>query len=138
MQPASDKQQTEQAAILLVDDDEAFCYLLHDLLLQDYEVLVAASVLQAVALLDIHPLDLILLDLNLPILHSVDMIETLHEACGNIPILAISDYPQLETLLDRHAVEAVLPKPFHQAELHSTITETLQKHGQAAPVSSAD
>jgi CheY-like chemotaxis protein len=59
-------QKEPQATVLVIDDDDAVRRQLYWTLKDQYQVLEAASRVEAIEILDRHPVDLVLSDLHLP------------------------------------------------------------------------
>ena len=80
--------------ILLVDDDEEFRALMHVCLAKKgYSVLLATNGKQGVEFADSHKPDLILMDLEMPVLDGYGAISQIVETVGDsIPIIAVSSH----------------------------------------------
>lgn len=118
--------------ILIAEDDLASSVLLTELLTRwGYEVAVAANGQEALALLAGRPVDLLVLDLQMPVL---DGFATLAEVRGNrdlahLPAIALTAFAMRE---DRDRILAAdfdhyLTKPVHFEELRQTIETALVK-----------
>ena len=87
--------------LLLVDDDRTFRLSTAALLRQDsYEVSEAADGQRAVELLEVDTFDLILLDLKMPGLDGVSVVEVLRKWGHDTPILMISGFGTVDTAVD--------------------------------------
>ncbi len=89
------------AAVLLVDDED----LIHDVvdgLLRGYRVFHARDGRQALAILRRQRMDVVLLDLNLPDIDGLQLIEGIRAECGDVEVLVLTGCSDV-----RHAVEAV-------------------------------
>ncbi|MFV2007720.1 MAG: response regulator, partial [Longimicrobiales bacterium] len=83
--------------LLLVDDDRAFRRSTGALLEQDgHEVAEAADASEAVEALRERSFDLILLDLRMPGLDGIRLVEVLREWGDGVPILMISGFGSVE------------------------------------------
>jgi DNA-binding NtrC family response regulator len=92
---------TTHAAVLLVDDED----LIHDVvdgLLRGYRVFHARDGRQALGILRQHRVDVVLLDLNLPDIHGIQLIEGIRAECGDVEVLILTGCSQV-----REAVDAV-------------------------------
>jgi DNA-binding response OmpR family regulator len=98
--------------ILLVDDDPAVRDSLYDLLVAEgYSVMPAENGQQALDLVNRLPMDLVLLDLNMPVKNGWDTFERLTAEHPLIPIIIVTARPnQLFTALSAGA-GALLEKP---------------------------
>ncbi len=116
--------------ILIAEDDPASSILLTELLTRwDYEVVVVTDGRQALDLLAVQPVDLLLLDLQMPVL---DGFATLAEvrrnrAWAHLPAIALTAFAMRE---DRDRILAAgfdhhLSKPVPFAQLRQTIEAAL-------------
>jgi DNA-binding response OmpR family regulator len=115
--------------ICVVDDELALLSFLNRLL-QDagFEVDTAESALSAVEILDERPSDLVLLDLGLPDMDGVDLLQQLHHHYPDIPVMVISghdDPANRVRCLDLGASDFV-GKPFDVAELLARVRARLR------------
>lgn len=118
--------------ILVAEDDPASAILLTEILTRwGYEVTVAPNGREALALLAARPADLLLLDLQMPVL---DGFATLAEVRGNgdlahLPAIALTAFAMRE---DQERILAAgfdvyLTKPVRFKDLERSITEALAK-----------
>jgi CheY-like chemotaxis protein len=112
--------------ILVVDDDSAVCNSLKDVLLSEgYLVATAANGQQALDLVSRSSVDLVLLDLNMPVKNGWDTFEHLTRAHPLIPIIIATARPnQLFTAISA-GVGALLEKPMDIPVLIRTIEKLL-------------
>lgn len=118
---------TERAHILIVDDDPNILALLTDLLSPFYAVSNRTNAADAIQQLDWEPSDLLIIDLNMPLLLGEEAIRMIRErpAGRSLPILVISgDSAPRERLLDSD-VQAILEKPFFTEDLLRTVQDLL-------------
>jgi DNA-binding NtrC family response regulator len=125
--------------ILIVDDDRAFRLSTAELLRQDgYEVRTVADAQQAVDALREQPFDLMLLDLRMPGVDGMRVIETLRQWGEGIPILMISGFGTVEAAVQALHLGAddFLTKPLDPDMLSSRVAAILERrptaHGAAA------
>lgn len=114
--------------VLLVDDDpavrESITQVLRD---EHYHVLPAANGVAALTIAQSTPVDLVLLDLNMPEKSGWDTFEQLSTENPLLPILVITARPnQLFTALAA-GVDALLEKPLDVPELLGTIEDLLHE-----------
>ncbi len=114
-------------SLLVIDDDESILELLSDTLSDTYEVKTATDAVEAADLLQAQPFDLLVLDLNMPVLDGSELLEIfrVQPHFEQIPILVISAYPDLIQRLANAQVQAILPKPFTAEKLLSVIHDSL-------------
>jgi putative two-component system response regulator len=115
---------TESAAqrILVVDDNSGAARLLNELLAAEgHEVVIAGDGLEALARVAERPPDLILLDLELPVMDGYEVCRRIKQdpATRWIPIVIITGQPESETKLHSWDLGAdeFLAKPFRLAEV---------------------
>ncbi len=116
-------------AILVLDDDQAILELVRDTLSERYQVYTAADILAATDIISTRHLDLIIADLNMPIVNGIEMIDHIRAfpRFDRTPILVISAYPELAERLERHAVDGFLPKPFSLPVLTALVDTLIRR-----------
>jgi DNA-binding response OmpR family regulator len=112
--------------VLVVDDDSSIRQSLKKVLEESgYDVLLAADGEVAVKQLSQEPIDLLLLDLEMPKLDGWDVLEGVRSGCSTLPIIMITGLAgQLETRLIP-GLDALLEKPIDVAILLRKIEELL-------------
>ncbi len=127
-----------RASILVFDDDEAILNMLQDALKDTYTVNTASDVLEAADLLRDQNPDLLVLDLNMPVVDGEELMQifSVHPNFASIPILVISAYPDLIERVKKARVNAILPKPFSIDELKRVVAQTIA-HSKSSPPSVA-
>ena len=116
--------------LLLVDDDRAFRRSTGALLRQDgHEITEAADASEAVAALRESEFDLILLDLRMPGLDGIQLVETLREWGEAIPILMITGFGSVEAAVQamQTGADDFLTKPVEPAVLSARVSELLER-----------
>ena len=126
MKPISPK-----ARVLLADDDPAVRAALTQVLEEDgYLVFPAVNGLETLLIIRSTPIDLVLLDLNMPEKNGWDTFERLSNDNPLLPVIVITARPnQLFTALSA-GVEALLEKPLDMPELLGAIDEALHEDPQ--------
>jgi two-component system response regulator PrrA len=115
--------------ILVVDDDPAVRKVLTTRLqLSGYTVLTAAHGAEALELLDRHAPDLILLDLQMPVLDGWGFVRAFHARGGTTPIVVMSAAQEVAAAAQELGVEDALPKPMAMAALSSTVSLWTRPH----------
>jgi CheY-like chemotaxis protein len=114
--------------IMLVDDDPAIRQILVRLLEEeDYLVLTAANGVEALALNEATKVDLVLLDLNMPVKGGWETFEQLTRENPLLPVILITARPnQLFPALGS-GVGALLEKPLDFVKLFETIRTLLEE-----------
>lgn len=112
--------------LLLVDDDAGVRGSLHDVLIQEgYQVISAEDGQRALELIASSPIDLVLLDLNMPRKNGWDTFERLSAEHPVVPVILITARPnQLFTAVSA-GVGALLEKPLDISVLLETIARLL-------------
>jgi DNA-binding response OmpR family regulator len=115
-------------SILVVDDDENILQLLTDALSDRYLVKTASDAVEAADQLQLQSFDLLVLDLNMPVLDGSELLEIfrVQPNFDRVPILVISAFPDLIQRLANAQVQAIVPKPFDLDHLKQVIAETIQ------------
>ncbi len=122
------------ARILLVDDDRTFRLSTAELLSQEgYEVVLAADGHEAAAALEAEPIDLMLLDLRMPGLDGLKLVEALRALGRRVPILMISGFGTVESAVEALHLGAddFLTKPVDPDVLSARVAELLERRPTA-------
>lgn len=126
--------------VLVVDDDDAIRALVARVFQRrGFDVETATDGVEAIAALDAGDYDLMLLDLMMPRVDGIGVIDHLTKRDGDRPLPATvvmtAATPDILKRLDRSAVTSVITKPFELADLLAAGEAALSKHGggQAAP-----
>lgn len=117
--------------ILVVDDDPLGSRMVHFLLTeQGYTVDMTDSARGAVALLESHVPDLILLDVNLPHLSGFDFCKRLRDDGYEMPVIFVTAKGELEDRLEglRIGADDYICKPFQPAELSARVEAVLRRY----------
>lgn len=118
-----------QGKVLVVDDDASLVKMLNiRLWAEGYETELAVNGTTAITLASEHHPDIILLDIAMPGVTGVDVIERL-EGCDDgkeIPVIIMTAYPHMVGMVKSHpAVKECLIKPFDLPRLVTRIKEIL-------------
>ena len=121
----------EGKIILLVDDDPSVRVTLARVLTREgYVVLSASNGAEAVGIADSNPIDLVLLDLNMPVQGGWDTFQKLTSKDPLLSVIVITARPnQLFTALGA-GVGALLEKPFDYQKLLDTVSAALSEPPQ--------
>ena len=116
--------------ILVVEDEEDNRQILRDLLATSgYEMVEAKDGEQALAAVDQHRPDLILMDIQLPIMDGYEATRRIRANPANkrIPIIAVTSYALSgnESMALAAGCDAYVPKPYSPRELLAKIREFL-------------
>jgi len=114
---------------VLVVDDEAIVLRSCRMVLEaeGCEVIAAASVDEAMAILEQQIPELLLIDVKMPVHNGMYLMRRLKEKRPGIPIIVMSGYATSETIKEAEDLGAAifLPKPFTPDELADTIKAVL-------------
>ncbi len=112
-----------QHRILVIDDDESILELLSDALSPEYHVATAHDSLEGVELMMREHFDLLIIDLGMPVLDGVELVQKIraNSPFEKVPIIVLSAYPELRTRLHGSDVQAVIAKPFSIEQLHRAV-----------------
>jgi CheY-like chemotaxis protein len=126
--PYSERPVMTNKRILLVDDDPAVREMLGRVLGgEGYRVLPAADGAEALRITRCTTLDLVMLDLNMPVMDGWEAFEALREENPLLPVIIITAKPgQFFTSLGA-GVGALFEKPFDFPKLLKTISTLLQE-----------
>ncbi len=116
--------------ILLVDDDRTFRLSTAELLRQEgYQVVLAADGSEAAAALESEPIDLLLLDLRMPGLDGLKVVEALRALGRSVPVLMISGFGTVESAVEALHLGAddFLTKPVDPDVLSAHVAELLER-----------
>jgi DNA-binding response OmpR family regulator len=122
--------------ILIVEDDEAIATGLSlNLRIAGHQPTVARDGEAALAAVDEHDFDLVLLDINLPRKNGLEVLQSLRASDNLVPVIVISaregEYDKVAAL--RLGADDYVTKPFALAELLARIDAVLRRTGAAAP-----
>jgi DNA-binding response OmpR family regulator len=114
--------------ILLVDDDTAVLESLTRVLVdEDYHVLPACNGQEALDLVACNAVDLVLLDLNMPVKNGWDTFERLSNDHQLVPIIIVTARPNQLFLARAAGVGALIEKPLDIPILLQTILDLLSE-----------
>jgi CheY-like chemotaxis protein len=115
------------AVILIADDDETVRGLIVKIVrLSGHETMEARNGLEAVALFRSYPdsIDLIVIDLKMPVMDGHEAIRLIRESRPNAHILCVSGYSDDEV----PSGAAFLAKPFTVEQVRTRVNEALAAH----------
>ena len=117
--------------ILIVDDQQIILFLLETHLRQaGFVPVTASSGAEALALLEQHPVDLIISDLVMPQMGGLQLMERVRELHPGIPIIVITSHGSVEGAVEamRRGAYDYLEKPYNPDDLRMTIQRALDYH----------
>ncbi len=128
------------AKILIVEDDKEINRLLCDYLQsQEYSIISAENGLNALTILHEHDIDLVLLDLMLP-LQSGDVVLTKLREFSEVPVIVLSAKNTVQTKIDviRMGADDYITKPFDLDEVTVRIEAVLRRSEKQSRTDSQD
>lgn len=121
---------SEKKSILIVDDNQVVLVSLCTLMRRmGFGILPAESGLEAMKLLRLKTPDLVLLDVNMPMVDGIKTLKHIKDTAPNIPVVMLSGDQTAATI--NHCRElgcsAYLSKPFSVRELHGMLQEWIYR-----------
>ena len=121
-------QEPEKPTVLVVDDEE----IIRDLCrrtLADYRVLEAADGVAALQLLEQNTVDLMLVDVMMPVMNGLDLLTQVKSRDPDQLVIVMTGYADKEIVLRALKADAddFIQKPINLLQLKSTIQKTLEK-----------
>jgi len=119
-----------QSNILIVDDELFFRKLYRDLLLEEgYQVEVCDNGDDAIALLQQHPIDLVLTDMVMPGRNGLEVLRVARTLPNPPDVILVTGHASLETAIDalKNGARDYLVKPFNPEELKHLVRNCLDQ-----------
>jgi DNA-binding response OmpR family regulator len=126
---------TPQHTILIVDDDSHLRLSLSLILQKEkYHVDTAENAEDALAWLESQEYDLMFLDLNMPGMSGIDLMEEVHKHYPHLPVLILTAYAALESAIQavRLGARDYLIKPIEPVLILTRVAEVLAENEQPA------
>jgi DNA-binding NtrC family response regulator len=123
--------------ILVVDDNESILLLVATILrIANYEVDTAGGGRDALSMIERTPYDLILLDLMMPEVSGLDVLESLNASTPRVKCVIIMSAASPAEIANatNENVFAVLRKPFNNSELVSAVRRCMEANCAPAPL----
>lgn len=118
--------------ILIIDDDRDICeYMTTMLETTGYEVSTLSDPTQAVDAIRNDTFHLLIIDLMMPRMDGIELIQRIRKVDSDIAIVVFTGYPSVETAVDalKLNVSDYVKKPFEIDEFREKIAEILKKKG---------
>ncbi len=115
-------------AILIVDDDKMTRQTLSMALEDDYEIFTADGGINALQIIGEEKIDLILSDLDMPIMSGIELLEKINDLEGTYPVIFITGQGTIETAVKAMKMGAsdYVSKPVNLERLELIIVKTLE------------
>jgi len=120
---------SEEARILVVDDEPKICQFLKVLLEREgLRVSSACRAAEAIEMFEEDAYDLVITDLKMPGMDGFELVKRLKAIESDTPVVMITGYATVETAVQalRHGVDDYITKPFNIEELRKVIARSLQ------------
>lgn len=120
----------ERYSILVVDDTQENIDIIINILDKDFEISVASDGKSALGHIDLHPPDLILMDIMMPVMDGIEACRHLKASSQTkeIPVIFLTAKTDLDSIIKGFQVGAVdyISKPFNPTELLVRVNTHLQ------------
>jgi CheY-like chemotaxis protein len=113
--------------ILICDDEETIRLLLTEALKEEYEAVETADGRDVLKLVTKEQFDLLIIDIKMPSIHGLDVIQRIRERGIKIPVIICSAYRLMadDVVVRTSDVAAFITKPFDIKALKSKIFEII-------------
>ena len=119
----------ESQSLLVIDDDETFCRYVETVLsARGHRVVYETDARTAVGHLHGHPFDAVLLDLVMPELDGLELLEQIREHWNVLPVLVVTAYGNVENTLEamRRGATDFVTKPVDGSHLELRVRSACQ------------
>ena len=115
--------------VLIVDDDESTRRALVSLLRPNYRTLSAPSAEEAIPMLKEHAVDLMLVDVRLPGISGLELLQIVKENYAEIEVIMISAIDEVETVVQmmKHGAYHYITKEFEGDALRSLVRHAIER-----------
>ncbi|WP_022853528.1 HD domain-containing phosphohydrolase [Thermodesulfatator atlanticus] len=118
---------------ILIVDDEALLRENLSLILSssgNYQVYQAKDAYEALEIVNKYPIDLVLLDVNMPGISGIDFLKLIRKDGFSAPVILMTSYPSLELTVEalREGASDFLIKPFTSQQLFATLKRFKNNH----------
>lgn len=118
--------------ILIIDDDKDICEYMQLLLSQSgYEVTAETDARAALELLREEEFHVVILDIMMPELNGMELLERIRDFDSDIAIIIFTGYPSVDTAVTsmKYNVSDYIKKPFDVDEFNQTLEKILREKG---------
>ena len=118
-----------QKRILVVDDDQMNLMRTQIILGEDYDVVLADSGIRALHILRDQKIDLVLLDIDMPLMNGMETFEHMKEFAADIPVIFLTASGEVEDVVGALLLGAgdYLKKPYRPQELIKRVAQEFDK-----------
>ena len=121
---------SKKDSILVVDDEKGVLQSFKMVLKTDYNVLLAETGEKAIKILKEDSVDLILLDIILPDINGIDLLEKLKSMDPNVEVIMVSAVKEIPTAVKAMKLGAYdyITKPFVVEDIRNIVRRAFEKH----------
>ena len=119
----------DKLVILIAEDNESNYKLFESILKYDYHLLHAWDGQEAVNMFKEHNPQIILMDINMPVLDGYEATKEIRKYSAKVPIIAITAfaYASDEQRVMESGLDGYMPKPINARQLKAQLTDIMQK-----------
>ena len=119
----------EKLTVLIAEDNESNYKLFESILKYDYHLLHAWDGQEAVNMFKEHNPQIILMDINMPVLDGYEATKEIRKYSAKVPIIAITAfaYASDEQRVMESGFDGYMPKPINARQLKAQLTDIMQK-----------
>jgi two-component system, NtrC family, response regulator HydG len=122
--------------VLVVDDDIAFCRILHRMLADEqYKVQTTQCVADALGVIETKPFDVYVMDCKLPDGSGLDVAERVRSKSSTAPIILISGYDRsaVASRAEKLSISDFIEKPFSREIIRNAVKKAIGSPPAATP-----
>lgn len=116
--------------LLIVDDQQGIRLLLNEVMKKEgYETYLAANGLEALKFAEEQEIDCVLLDMKIPGMNGIEILNHLKEKWPNLPVFMMTAYGELDIVQEALNLGAIryFTKPFDIFELRDEVNKILRE-----------
>jgi len=119
----------ERASLLIVDDERGPAESLRMIFKPSYNVFTASGGQQALDILHATPIDVVTLDLRMPAMSGVEVMERIKEFDPDIEVIVVTGYSSLDSAIRglRHGVFDYISKPFDVPQISDLVRRAVAR-----------
>jgi two-component system, sensor histidine kinase len=119
----------ERASLLIVDDERGPAESLRMIFKPSYNVFTASGGQQALDIVTANPIDVVTLDLRMPAMSGVEVMERIKQYDPDIEVIVVTGYSSLDSALHgiRHGVFDYISKPFDVPQISDLVRRAVAR-----------